>query len=71
MPDELTRALGLAGLRVTDVRERDDGVLEVDVEAIERAERCPHCSGAALDIKERPIVGIQDLPVSGRPACLR
>ncbi|MDX6644447.1 MAG: transposase, partial [Miltoncostaeaceae bacterium] len=71
MPGELTRALGLVGLRVTGVREHDDGGLEVDVEAIEHPDRCPHCGGAALDIKERPLVGVQDLPVGGRQTSLR
>jgi transposase len=70
MPDELTRALGLAGLQVTHVRERDDGALAVEVETIERAERCPHCDATALEVKERPVVAVQDLPLAGRLTCL-
>jgi transposase len=70
MPDELTRALGLAGLQVTDVRECEDGALEVEVETVEPAERCPHCEGAALEIKERPVVAVQDLPLAGRTTFL-
>jgi transposase len=66
MPDELTRALGLVGLRVTGVRARDGDALEVEVEGLERAERCPHCDATQLEIKERPIVGVQDLPLAGR-----
>src|SRR5258706_4505422 len=70
MPDELTRALGLAGLRVTGVREGEDGALEVDVEALARAETCPHCGSGALETKERPVVRVQDLPLAGRSTCL-
>jgi transposase len=66
MPDELTRALGLVGLRVTGVREQDGDALEVEVEGLERAERCPPCDATQLEIKERPIVGVQDLPLAGR-----
>jgi transposase len=66
MPDELTRALGLVGLRVTGVHERDEDALEVELEGLERPEQCPHCGGRELEIKERPVVAVQDLALAGR-----
>ena len=71
MPDEPSRLLGLAGLRVTRVLVRDDDALDLEVESVARAGRCPHCAGEDLVIKERPVVGVRDLPLAGRAARLR
>ena len=71
MPDEPSRLLGLAGLRVTGVVEEDGAALDLEVESVARDGRCPHCKGEDLVIKERPVVGVRDLPLAGRMAHLR
>ena len=68
MPDEVSRLLGLAGLRVTGVLEGEGDALDLEVESVARAERCPHCGGEDLVIKERPVVGVRDLALVGRVA---
>ena len=70
MPDEPSRVLGLAGLRVTRVLITDCDALDLEVESVARAGRCPHCAGEDLVIKERPVVGVRDLPLAGRVARL-
>ena len=70
MPDEPSRVLGLAGLRVTRVVDGDDDALDLEVESVAHTEPCPHCAGADLVIKERPVVGVRDLPLAGRVARL-
>jgi hypothetical protein len=37
------------------VHDRDDGALDVEVEGLERAQRCPHCGERELEIKERRV----------------
>ncbi len=71
MHDDGSRLLGLAGLRVTGVVEGDGDALDLEVESIARADCCPHCGGEDLVIKERPVVGVRDLPLAGRVARLR
>jgi transposase len=66
MHDEPSRMLGLAGLRITRVIVRDDDALDLEVERVARGDRCPHCGGCELEIKERPVVGVRDLPLAGR-----
>ncbi len=68
MPDEVSRVLGLAGLRVTRVVDGDGDALDLEVESVARAEPCPHCGGEDLVIKERPVVGVRDLALVGRVA---
>ena len=70
MPDEPSRLLGLAGLRVMRVVVSDGEALDLEVESLARAGRCPHCQGTDLVIKERPMVGVRDLPLAGRVARL-
>jgi transposase len=70
MPDEASRVLGLAGLRMTGVLEGEDDALDLEVESVEPAGACPHCGGEDLVIKERPVVGVRDLPLAGRAARL-
>jgi DNA-directed RNA polymerase subunit RPC12/RpoP len=60
MPDERSRPLGLAGLQVTCAFVTDD--LDLEVEVVGREERCPHCGRRDLVIKERPVIGVRDLP---------
>ncbi len=64
MHDEPSRMLGLAGLRIMRVIVRDDDAL--DLEGVAPGDRCPHCGGQELEIKERPVVGVRDLPLAGR-----
>jgi zinc-finger of transposase IS204/IS1001/IS1096/IS1165 len=64
MHEEISRMLGLAGLRITDVVIRDTHALEL--ESVGSAEWCPRCGSEDLVIKERPRVGVRDLPVAGR-----
>ena len=68
MPDEVSRVLGLAGLRVTGVLEGEGDALDLEVESVACAEPCPHCGGGDLVIKERPVVGVRDLALVGRVA---
>jgi transposase len=70
MPDEPSRVLGLAGLRVTGVLDVGEDALDLEVESVARAGRCPHYEGEDLVIKERPVVGVRDLPLAGRVARL-
>jgi transposase len=66
MHEEISRMLGLAGLRITDVVIRDTHALELELESVGSSERCPRCGSEDLVIKERPRVGVRDLPVAGR-----
>ena len=66
MHDEPSRMLGLAGLQIMRVIVRDDDALDLEVERVVPAGSCPHCGGRELVIKERPVVGVRDLPVAGR-----
>jgi transposase len=70
MQDHVSRLLGLDGFRVMGVIEEDDQ-LDLEVELVARATSCPHCSGGALEIHERPVVAVRDLPLCGRRTTLR
>jgi transposase len=70
MHDEVNRLLGLEGFRVTAVEERG-GALEVEVELVARAAVCPHCGRGSVEVKERPVVWVRDLSISGRWTSLR
>jgi transposase len=66
MHDDGSRMLGLSGLRITRAMVGEGDALDLEVESVARAERCPHCRGQHLEIKERPVVSVRDLPVAGR-----
>lgn len=70
MQDHVSRLVGLDGFRVKCVIE-DGDQLDLEVELVARAQSCPHCSGTELEVHERPVVAVRDLPVCGRPARLR
>jgi transposase len=70
MPDEPSRLLGLAGLQVTGVVVHGSDALDLQVESVARPGACPHCDGHDLVVKERPVVGLRDLPLAGRVARL-
>ena len=70
MQDHVSRLIGLDGFRVMGVIEEGDQ-LDLEVELIARASSCPHCSGGELEIHERPVVAVRDLPLCGRRATLR
>ncbi len=70
MQDQVSRLIGLDGFRVKGVIEEGDQ-LDLEVELITRARSCPHCSGAELEVHERPVVTVRDLALCGRRANLR
>jgi transposase len=70
MQDHVSRLVGLHGFRVKGVIEEGDQ-LDLEVELVARAERCPHCCAAQLQVHERPVVAVRDLPLCGRRATLR
>ena len=71
MPDEASRLLGLAGLKVLGVVEGGGEALDLEVESLAKARRCPRCGCGDLVIKERPVVRVRDLPLAGLVARLR
>jgi transposase len=64
MQDHATRLVGLNGLVVTEVQ-RVGEQLDLQVELLGRAARCPHCGGSEVRVKERPLVRVRDLPIAG------
>jgi transposase len=70
MHDQLTRLLGLEGFAVTAVDEIGDHI-ELEVELVSPAGCCPRCGRASVEVKERPLVAVRDLPVAGRRTVLR
>jgi transposase len=58
--------LGVPGLQITRVLVRDGDALDLEVESVARAECCPHCGGEELEVKERPVVKVRDLPLAGQ-----
>ncbi|HET9163352.1 MAG TPA: ISL3 family transposase [Solirubrobacterales bacterium] len=70
MQDHVSRLVGLDGFRVRGVVE-EGHQLDLEVELVARAQSCPHCHGAELEVHERPLVAVRDLPFGGRVATLR
>jgi transposase len=70
MRDEVNRLLGLEGFEVSAVEERG-GVLEVEVERSVAAAVCARCGRGSVEVKDRPVVLVRDLAISGRWAWLR
>ena len=70
MQDHVSRLLGLDGFKLRRVSE-DGEKLDLEVELLARARSCPHCAGTELEVHERPVVAVRDLPFGGRPATLR
>lgn len=69
MHDDVSRLLGIKGMAVTGVR--DHGWwLELEVELEARAGCCRWCGRGSLQVKERDVVRVRDLPVAGRMAIL-
>jgi transposase len=69
MHDQLTRLLGLEGFAVTSVEQPGDA-LELELELVAPAGCCPHCGRASVEVKERPVVRVRDLPIAGRRTLL-
>jgi transposase len=65
MQNDLSRLVGLEGFEVKRVIERGDR-LDLEVELGARAGCCPRCGRASVDVKERPVVRVRDLPIAGR-----
>jgi transposase len=65
MQDDVSRLVGIEGLAVTGVVERAEQ-LEIEVEFMFEAGCCRWCGRGSLRVKDRPVVRIRDLPVSGR-----
>jgi len=70
MQDHASRLVGLEGFAVSRIVEEGDQ-LDLEVELITRARRCPHCAAEALEVHERPVVAVRDLPIGRRSAVLR
>jgi transposase len=70
MQDHVSRIVGLDGFEVRSVVEAGDQ-LDLEVELVARAASCPCCGRASLDVKERPVVRVRDLPIAGKPVHLR
>jgi transposase len=70
MQDHVSRLVGLEGFEVKRVIEEGDQ-LHLEVELVAGAGCCPHCGRASLDVKERPVVRVRDLPIFGRVIYLR
>src|SRR3954468_17323029 len=65
MQDHATRLVGLDGLVVTAVQGTGQQ-LDLQIELLARADRCPHCGASEVQVKERPLVRVRDLPIAGR-----
>jgi transposase len=65
MQDDLSRLVGLEGSEVTRVLEDGDR-LDLEVELVALGGCCPRCGRASLDVKDRPVVRVRDLPLAGR-----
>ena len=65
MQDDLSRLVGLEGFEVKRVIEEGDR-LDLEVELVARGGCCPGCGRASLDVKDRPVVRVRDLPLAGR-----
>ncbi|GIK77335.1 MAG: ISL3 family transposase [Actinomycetes bacterium] len=70
MQEQVSRVVGLDGFEVRAVVE-DGEQLDLEVELLARAERCPYCSSRELEIHERPVVRVRDLDCGGRRTSLR
>ena len=64
MQDHVSRLVGLDGFRVKCVIQ-DGDQLDLEVELVTRAQSCPHCAGTELEVHERPVVAVRDLPFGG------
>jgi transposase len=65
MHDHVSRLVGLEGFEVKGVIEEGDR-LDLEVALVARAGCCPDCGRSSLDVKERPVVRVRDLPIAGR-----
>jgi transposase len=65
MQGDLSRGVGLEGFEVKGVIERGDR-LDLEVELVARAGCCPRCGRGSIEVKERPVVRVRDLPIAGR-----
>jgi transposase len=52
-------------LEVKGVIEHGDR-LDLEVELVARAGCCPRCGRGSIEVKERPVVRVRDLPIAGR-----
>jgi transposase len=67
---DLLGLLGLEDFRIIDLRQAEDGVV-IRVESASPPDGCQRCGVVGdLIVKERPVVRVRDLSISGRPAWL-
>jgi len=64
MRDTFSRLVGIEGFAVKRVVEVGDR-LDLEGELVARAGCCPRCGRSSLDVKERPMVWLRDLPIAG------
>jgi transposase len=65
MRDHVSRLVGLEGFEVKRVLERGDR-LDLEVELVARAGWLPDCGRSSVEVKDRPVVRVRDLPIAGR-----
>lgn len=65
MQDDLSRVVGIDGLRVRGVADRG-WWFELEVELAGRAACCRWCGRGSLTVKDRHVVRVRDLPIAGR-----
>jgi transposase len=65
MRDHVSRLVGLEGFEVKRVI-GDGDRLDLEVELAARAGCCPRCGRSSVDVKDRPVVRVRDLPIAGR-----
>jgi hypothetical protein len=63
MQDHVSRLVGLEGFEVRRVVEEGDR-LDLEVELVARAGCCPDCGRSSLEVKERPLVRVRDVPIA-------
>jgi transposase len=69
MHDDVSRLVGIDGLVVTAVADHGWWV-ELEVELTARAACCRWCGRGSLQVKERAVVRVRDLPIAGRETYL-
>jgi transposase len=65
MRDHVSRLVGLEDFEVKRVVEVGDR-LDLEVESVAGAGCCPRCGRSSVEVKERPVVRVRDLPIAGR-----
>jgi hypothetical protein len=65
MHDHVRRLVGLEGFEVKRVIEVG-GRLDLELELVARAGCCPRCGRSSVEVKQRPVARVRDLPIGAR-----